>query len=115
MKLIIAHLPHDAFEPARTELNDLGVLRITIAEVHSACTQSPIALSYRGVSMHTHLRSELRLECVASDGQSPPVVHALRALAGVNGQVAVLDLEQLHQDCADEHVYHADPRLGAAV
>jgi len=44
MKLIIAHLLNDAFEPARTEPNDLGVLRITIAEVHSACTQSPIAL-----------------------------------------------------------------------
>ena len=78
-------------------------------------TITPIALRYRGVSMHTHLRSELRLECVASDGQSPPVVHSLRALAGVNGQVAVLDLEQLHQDCADERVYQAESRLGVAV
>lgn len=65
--------------------------------------------------MHTNLRSELRLQCVASDGQSTPVVHLLHALAGVNGQVAVLDLEQLHQHCADERVYQADPRLGVAV
>lgn len=65
--------------------------------------------------MHTYLRSEFRLECVASDGQSPPVVHLLHALAGVNGQVAVLDLERLHQGCADERVFQAGSRLRVAV
>ena len=34
MKLIIAHLPNDAFSPVRTALIDLGVLRVTVSEVH---------------------------------------------------------------------------------
>lgn len=36
MKLIVAHLPNDAFESVRTGLLDLGVLRMTISQVHSS-------------------------------------------------------------------------------
>ncbi len=98
MKLIIAHLPNDAFDPVRTELNELGVLRVTISEVHSACTETPITLRYRGASLQTRLRPELRLECVTIDGQSARVVDTLRAYAGVKGQVAVVNLEELYED-----------------
>ena len=78
MKLIIAHLPNDAFSPVRTELMDLGVLRMTVSEVHTATLQSAITLRYRGAPLHSHLRPELRLECVATrrtvanDHQRPP-------------------------------------------
>jgi len=34
MKLIVARLPNDAFSPVRTALIDLGVLRVTVSEVH---------------------------------------------------------------------------------
>ncbi len=33
MKMIIAHLPNDAFSPVRSALSDLGVLRVTVSEV----------------------------------------------------------------------------------
>ena len=53
MKLIIAHLPNDAFEPARTELADLGVSRITISEVHSTSMLPAVTLRYRGAALQT--------------------------------------------------------------
>jgi len=119
MKLIIAHLPNDAFEPVRSELLDLGVLRITISEVHSSDPLSAMTLRYRGAALHTDLRSELRLECVADDGQSPAVVNVLRGHAstrrGFGGTVAVLNLEELHQASPEEHMIPDDPRLDMAV
>jgi nitrogen regulatory protein PII len=115
MKLIIAHLPNDAFSPARTALNDLGVLRVTVSEVHTASSQSAITLRYRGAPLHSHLRPELRLECVATDGQSPTIINVLRGYAGSAGQVAVLELEELHQAAPEEPIFTDDPRLEPAV
>jgi nitrogen regulatory protein PII len=120
MKLIIAHLPSDAFSSVRTALIDLGVLRVTVSEVtvsevHTASSQSAITLRYRGAPLHSHLRPELRLECVATDGQSPMIINVLRGYAGSAGQVAVLELEELHQESSQEPVFSDDPRLEAAV
>ena len=115
MKLIVAHLPNDAFSPVRTALTDLGVLRVTVSEVHTASSQSAITLRYRGASLHSELRPELRLECVATDGQSPMIISVLRGYAGSAGQVAVLELEELHQAAPEEPVFSDDPRLEAAV
>ncbi|MCA1678574.1 MAG: P-II family nitrogen regulator [Actinobacteria bacterium] len=118
MKLIVASLPNDAFEPVRTELLDLGVLRITISEVHRSDPLSVMTLHYRGAALHTDLRSELRLECVADDDQSLAVVNVLRGHAstrwGFGGRVAVLDLEELHQ-ASEDHIIPDDPRLDMAV
>ena len=115
MKLIIAHLPNDAFSPVRTELSDLGVLRVTVSEVHTASPRSAITLRYRGAPLHSDLRPELRLERVATDGQSPMIINVLRGYAGSAGQVAVLELEELHQESSQEPVFSDDPRLEAAV
>ena len=102
MKLIIAHLPTDVFEPVRMHLGDLGVLRLTISEVHVASGQSTITLRYRGSTLETHLEAGLRLECVATDGQAPGVINVLRGHAGSAGQVAMLDLEELHQQSSED-------------
>ena len=115
MKLIIAHVPNDAFEPVRAELIDLGVLRMTVSEVHSTSARSAIALRYRGAPLTTHLRAELRIECVATETQSLAVIDVLRANAGCAGQIAVLDLEELHQESSAEVAFSDDRRLDAAV
>lgn len=116
MKMIVAHLPNNAFETLRTELGDLGVLRMTIAQVYGTSPRPPVTLRYRGAPVPTHLRAEMRLECVVADGQSSALIDVLRAHAGQYGQVAVLDLEELHQNkWAEEDVFCDDPRLDAAV
>lgn len=119
MKLIIAHLPNDALESVRTELLDLGVLRITISQVHSSGPQSAMTLHARGAVLHTQLRSELRMECVVAAEQTPAVVNVLRGHAstrwGLGGRVAVLDLEEIHQDSPEERIFADDHRLDTAV
>ena len=99
MKLIIAYLPTEAFEQARTALLDVGVTRTTISEVRSSGPSASKTLHYRGAALETNLRSELRLECLADAEQSSAVVDVLRGhatQAGLAGRVAVLDLEELH-------------------
>ena len=115
MKLIIAHVPNDAFQQVRAELIDLGVLRMTVAEVHSTSARSAIALRYRGAPLATHLRAELRIECLATETQSLAVIDVLRANAGCAGQIAVLGLEELHQESSAEVAFSDDRRLDAAV
>lgn len=116
MKMIIAHLPTSAFETLRTELGDLDVLRMTIAQVYSTSPQPSVTLRYRGAPVRTHLRAEIRLECVVSDGQLAALIDVLYGHAGQYGQVAVLDVEQLHQkEWAEEELFSDDPRLDAAI
>jgi len=116
MKMIIAHLPNSAFETLRTELGDLGVLRMAVAQVYSTSPRPSVTLRYRGAPLRTHLRAEMRLECVVTDGQSSALIDVLHGHAGQDGQIAVLDLEELHQKgWAEEDVISDDPRLDAAV
>jgi len=115
VKLIMAHLPNDAFERARTQLADLGVLRLTVSEVRSTSALPAVTLRYRGASLKTHLRAELRVECVAAERQAPAAVNVLRACAGRYGQVLVLDIEELHQGSLQEPTLASDPRLEPAM
>ncbi len=116
MKMIIAHLPNSAFEALRTELGDLGVLRMAIAQVYSTSPRPSVTLRYRGAPVSTHLRAEMRLECVVPDGQSSAIIDILHGHTGQYGQVAVLDLEELHQkEWAEEDVFSDDPRLADGV
>ena len=118
MKLIIAYLPTEAFEQARTALLDVGVTRTTISEVRSSGPSASKTLHYRGAALETNLRSELRLECLADAEQSPAVVDVLRghaSQAGLAGRVAVLDLEELHVCWSDDAITPADPRFDMAA
>jgi len=116
MKLIIAHLPStSAFEPLRRELNELGVLRVMSSQVHSSHPQSAIQLRYRGASLDTQLRAQLRIECVVADGQAPAVIGVLCQHAGQAGQVAVIGLEDVYPECSPEPLNFADAWVDAAV
>lgn len=113
MKMIIAHLPNDAIETIRTELDGLGVPRMALAEVFSTSPRPPLTLRYRGAAMQTHLRAEMRFECVATDEQATAVIDLLRDHVGPYGQIAMLDLEELHQQRSGS--YSEDPRRDIAV
>ncbi len=43
------------------------------------------------------------------------IINVLRGYAGSVGRVAVLELEELHQQSSQEPVFSDDPRLEAAV
>ena len=116
MKMIIAHLPNSAFETLRTELGDLGVLRMAISQVYSTSPRPSVTPRYRGTPVRTHLRAKMRLECVVTEGQSSAIINVLHGHVGQYGQIAVLDVEELHQqEWAEEDVFGDDPRLDTAV
>jgi nitrogen regulatory protein PII len=64
MKMIVAYIRHEAFEPIRTELLDAGFPSLSITEVKGSGRQKAITEHYRGSALAVHLRPKLKLECV---------------------------------------------------
>ncbi|MCX6389307.1 MAG: P-II family nitrogen regulator [Solirubrobacterales bacterium] len=98
MKKIEAFVRHEAFEPIRTELLELGFPSITVSEVKGSGRQRGIVETYRGAQLTNHLRPKIKIECVVSDGEVQTVVdsilkHARTGSIG-DGKIFVLPVEQ---------------------
>jgi nitrogen regulatory protein PII len=64
MKMIVAYIRHEAFEPIREDLLHAGFPSLTITEVKGSGRQKAITEHYRGSELAVHLRPKLKLECV---------------------------------------------------
>jgi nitrogen regulatory protein PII len=64
MKMVVAYIRHEAFEPIREELLDAGFPSLSITEVKGSGRQKAITEHYRGSALAVHLRPKLKLECV---------------------------------------------------
>src|SRR5687767_1496407 len=64
MKMIVAYIRHEAFEPIRADLLDAGFPSLSITEVKGSGRQKAITEHYRGSELAVHLRPKLKLECV---------------------------------------------------
>jgi nitrogen regulatory protein PII len=64
MKMVIAYIRHEAFEPIRHDLLEAGFPSITITEVKGSGRQKAITEHYRGSSLAVHLRPKIKIECV---------------------------------------------------
>ena len=67
MKMIVAYIRHEAFEPIRQELLHAGFPSLSITEVKGSGRQKAITEHYRGSELAVHLRPKLKLECVVDD------------------------------------------------
>jgi nitrogen regulatory protein PII len=67
MKMVIAYIRHEAFEPIRMDLLDGGFPSLSITEVKGSGRQKAITEHYRGSELAVHLRPKLKLECVVED------------------------------------------------
>jgi nitrogen regulatory protein PII len=67
MKMIIAYIRHEAFEPIRQDLLEAGFPSLSIAEVKGSGRQRGLTEHYRGSEIAIHLRPKLKLECVVED------------------------------------------------
>ena len=56
MKMIVAYICHEAFEPIRTDLLEAGFPSLTITEVKGSGRQKAITEHYRGSELAVHLR-----------------------------------------------------------
>jgi nitrogen regulatory protein PII len=101
MKMVMAYIRHEAFEPIRTDLLNLGFPSLTISEVKGSGRQKGITERYRGAELTNYLRPKVRLECVVADGDVQTIVdtvlkHARTGAVG-DGKVFVLPVEEAYR------------------
>ena len=67
MKMVVAYIRHEAFEPIRQDLLEAGFPSLSITEVKGSGRQKGITEHYRGSELVIHLRPKLKLESVVED------------------------------------------------
>ena len=122
MKKIEAYIRHEAFEPIRTELLNLGFPSLSISEVKGSGRQKGITERYRGAELTNYLRPKLKVDCVVATNDVERVVevflrHARTGSVG-DGKVFVMPVEQAYRirtGEAGEETLQAHPDAAAAV
>jgi nitrogen regulatory protein P-II 1 len=97
MKMVVAYIRHEAFEPIREDLLEKGFPSLTISEVKGSGRQKGITEHYRGSSIAIHLRPKLKVECVVEDADAKVIVdtvlkHARTGQVG-DGKIFLLPVE----------------------
>jgi nitrogen regulatory protein PII len=97
MKMIVAYIRHEAFEPIRADLLKAGFPSLSIAEVKGSGRQKGITEHYRGAEMAIHLRPKLKLECVVDDEDTQLIVDTILRYARTgsvgDGKIFLLPVE----------------------
>ena len=101
MKKIEAFIRHEAFEPIRMELLELGFPSLTISEVKGSGRQKGVTERYRGAELTNYLRPKVKLECVVASTDVESVVatilkHARSGSIG-DGKVFVMAVEEAYR------------------
>jgi nitrogen regulatory protein P-II 1 len=101
MKKIEAFVRHEAFEPIRQELLNLGFPSMSITEVKGSGRQKGITERYRGAELTNYLRPKLKIECVVADRDVDTVVdtilrHARTGNIG-DGKLFVIDVLETYR------------------
>ncbi|MDP9377435.1 MAG: P-II family nitrogen regulator [Actinomycetota bacterium] len=101
MKMIVAYIRHEAFEPIRTELLELGFPSLTVTDVKGSGRQRGITERYRGAELTNYLRPKIKIECVVDDGDLAVIVDTIlkhgRTGAVGDGKVFVLPVEEAYR------------------
>ena len=101
MKMVIAYMRHESFEPIRTELLELGFPSLSITEVKGSGRQKGITEHYRGATVTNYLRPKIKVECVVADKDVQTIVdtvlkHARTGSIG-DGKVFVMPVEEAYR------------------
>jgi nitrogen regulatory protein P-II 1 len=122
MKKIEAYVRHEAFEPIRTELLQLGFPSLSITEVKGSGRQKGVTERYRGAELTNWLRPKVKIECVVATGDVDTVVEAILKHARTgsvgDGKLFVLPVEQafrIRTGESGEETLQAHPDAAAAV
>ncbi len=98
MKMIVAYVRPEAFEPIRQELLTAGFPSLTIGEVRGSGRQKGLTEQYRGTEFTINMRPKLRVECVVEDGDvqvvTETVLRNARTGAVGDGKIFVLPVEE---------------------
>jgi nitrogen regulatory protein PII len=101
MKKIEAFIRHEAFEPIRMELLQLGFPSLSISEVKGSGRQKGVTERYRGAELTNYLRPKVKLECVVATNDVETVVETIlrhsRTGSIGDGKVFVLPVEEAYR------------------
>ncbi|MFL5834961.1 MAG: P-II family nitrogen regulator [Solirubrobacteraceae bacterium] len=122
MKMVVAYIRHEAFEPIRTELLDLGFPSLSITEVKGSGRQKGITEKYRGAEVTNYLRPKIKIECVVADKDVQTIVdtvlkHARSGSIG-DGKIFVMPVEEAYRirtGESGEETLQAHPGAAASV
>jgi nitrogen regulatory protein PII len=122
MKMVVAYIRHEAFEPIRTELLDLGFPSLSITEVKGSGRQKGITEKYRGAEVTNYLRPKIKIECVVADKDVQTIVdtvlkHARSGSIG-DGKIFVMPVEEAYRirtGESGEETLQAHPDAAASV
>lgn len=120
MKKVEAYIRHEAFEPIRADLLDLGFPSLTISEVKGSGRQKGVTERYRGAELTNYLRPKVKLECVVSSTDVQMIVdtilkHARTGAVG-DGKVFVMPVDEafrVRTGESGEEVLQAHPEATA--
>jgi nitrogen regulatory protein PII len=122
MKMVVAYVRHEAFEPIRTELLNLGFPSITITEVKGSGRQKGITERYRGAELTNYLRPKIKIECVVAEGDVQTIVDTVlkhgRTGAVGDGKVFVVPVDQafrVRTGESGEEILQSHPDAAAAA
>ena len=101
MRKIEAYIRHEAFEPIRTELLELGFPSLTVTDVKGSGRQRGITERYRGAELTNYLRPKVKIECVVETDDVPVIVDTIlkhgRTGAVGDGKVFVMPVEEAYR------------------
>ena len=122
MKMVIAYIRHEAFEPIRAELLTLGFPSLSVSEVKGSGRQKGVTERYRGASLTNYLRPKVKIECVVASRDVRTIVdtvlrHARTGGVG-DGKVFVMPVEEAYRvrtGEAGEEILQAHPDAAAGA
>jgi nitrogen regulatory protein PII len=122
MKMVIAYIRHEAFEPIRADLLVKGFPSLSVSEVKGSGRQRGITERYRGAELTNYLRPKVKIECVVADRDVRTVVdtilkHARTGGVG-DGKVFVAPVEEAYRvrtGEAGEEILQAHPDAAKAI
>jgi nitrogen regulatory protein PII len=96
MKLVVAYIERETFEPIREALLELGFPSLSLQDASGSIPETTVSGTYRGTAIEQHARPKSRVECVAGDEYVSTVIDTVLKYAGERSFVFVLPVEQAY-------------------
>jgi nitrogen regulatory protein PII len=96
MKLVVAYIAPDRFEPIRETLLAQGVPSISALNSSGTSSEPVISTVYRGTTTEQFSRQNSRLECVVGAEHAETVVSTVLKEGGERAFVYVVDVESAY-------------------
>ena len=94
MKMVVAYVEPERFEPIREDLLELGFVSLSVLDASGSVPEPMATGTYRGAKVERHLRPTTRIECVVGADHAPTVIDTVLKHGVERTFVVVLPVEQ---------------------